>query len=279
MPKLEYSIEASNVINRFYGADVMLCVEGDDDVPFWEFLFMKFSNLSVKVRQVGGKPNLEPYIQEIFKGKLNSIVAMDADYSLFEKEIMHPNILKTYGYSIENTIISVESLKDVIRSIGKIPRGDMSIKECPKWIDDINSKIESLVIFDLENHIKGHGISIVGDNCSRFLKSKSSPKICEKKVSSFIEKLGFDISDEDVERIRNKVLEKYNNFTDIVRGHFLFSTALSFVTKTIKKTGSKVSVSKEAMFGALLLAFEKAFDGKHPHYAHYETLIVNVDIT
>ena len=75
MADLTYSADAHNVLSKFYNADKMVYVEGDDDVLFWEFIFNKFSNFKVKVQGVGGKPELEKYIKRICDGEINSIAA------------------------------------------------------------------------------------------------------------------------------------------------------------------------------------------------------------
>lgn len=47
MPSLDYSLEALNLLNAFHQVDKVVYVEGQDDVPFWEFLFKKFTNLNI----------------------------------------------------------------------------------------------------------------------------------------------------------------------------------------------------------------------------------------
>ncbi len=36
-----WSDEAENVISMFYDADIMVYVEGEDDIGFWEIVFKK----------------------------------------------------------------------------------------------------------------------------------------------------------------------------------------------------------------------------------------------
>ncbi|HCX7732599.1 TPA: hypothetical protein OZ640_004640, partial [Escherichia coli] len=36
-----WSNEAENVISLFYDADIMVYVEGEDDIAFWEIIFKK----------------------------------------------------------------------------------------------------------------------------------------------------------------------------------------------------------------------------------------------
>src|SRR5688572_12199253 len=99
MDDLEYSIDAKNVLNDFHEVDLMFYVEGDDDVPFWEFMVGKFSRLSFKVESVGGKSNLKRYVDDIFDEKINGVAGLDLDFSIFDKIKIHPRIVRTYGYS------------------------------------------------------------------------------------------------------------------------------------------------------------------------------------
>ncbi len=41
MDEFHYSSEAENILNRFYQAEIMVYVEGDDDICFWETYFQQ----------------------------------------------------------------------------------------------------------------------------------------------------------------------------------------------------------------------------------------------
>lgn len=45
MGELSYSNEANNLLNRFYGVEKILYVEGDDDIPFWEIILKSYPQL------------------------------------------------------------------------------------------------------------------------------------------------------------------------------------------------------------------------------------------
>lgn len=55
MPSLDYSLEALNLLNAFHQVDKVVYVEGQDDVPFWEFLFKKFTNLNIYILRMWGE--------------------------------------------------------------------------------------------------------------------------------------------------------------------------------------------------------------------------------
>ena len=270
MAKLEYSLAAENVLSKFHGVDIMLYVEGEDDVPFWEFLFEKFSSIKVKVQQVGGREEIEKYVSKIKKEVLNAIVAMDSDYSLYCDFYDHKRIIRTYGYSIENTIISSETIRDVVRSVGRVAKKDISLDRFSEWESEFLLRVEELLIWDIHNFLKSLGKPVMGDSCARFLINKKSYKICPKKVEKYISEIGFQVSLEDRDLIKSRWCDHKRTSMDLIRGHFLFSAGLLFATNFIKEIrGASVNLSYGSMFGALMLSFEKTFADSHPHYEHY----------
>ena len=278
MPKLEYSTEAYNVLNLFHGVDAMLFVEGNDDVPFWEFIIDKFADLSLKIKPVGGRPNLDKRLNEVLTGKLSAVIAIDLDLTFWDKEIEHPNILQTYGYSIENTLICGETIREVICSIGRISYREISIEECANWLREIEKTIKPLVVFDIENYTQGHGLPVVGDNCARFWKGKKSLHICDRKISTYLDNLTIEISEERFSEIDELLIKNHFKSCDIIRGHFLLSAVMQFVRITIQKAQRKISISNDSLFGALVLAFKIFFDEEHPHYMHYQNAILRVSV-
>ncbi|RLM02058.1 hypothetical protein BIY27_26050 [Gibbsiella quercinecans] len=84
MADLSYSNEAFNVLNLFYQKDYMVYVEGRDDVCFWEMIFNKTSNIKVEIQDVGVCEELIPYIEKIYNGEIEAIVACDMDLKYFD---------------------------------------------------------------------------------------------------------------------------------------------------------------------------------------------------
>jgi hypothetical protein len=80
MPDISYSDEALNVRNAFFGAKVIVYVEGDDDVLFWHEVFEQVADDHFEVESVGGVENLDEYIRKIAAGQLSAIAARDADF-------------------------------------------------------------------------------------------------------------------------------------------------------------------------------------------------------
>ncbi|WP_017299560.1 DUF4435 domain-containing protein [Nodosilinea nodulosa] len=273
MPKLEYSTEASNVINRFYKVDSMVYVEGDDDVAFWEWMFEKLSTISIEIQPVGGKPEVKKYADKIANGELNAIVAMDTDFSILGRLPEHSNILLTYGYSIENTIISSSSVRIALKNIARLSSKSIPIEVCNQWIEGLHTSTDTLVLYDMVNYLDASGVCVVGDNCSRFLKSKTSVEICDNKILDFIRKLGLILDEERKSVLEEQLRNLGRTLRDFIRGHFLFSAAHCFISNYIKTHKSPVSLSREALYSNLLLSFQQIFDNKHPHYNYYESII------
>lgn len=271
MAKLEYSIEAKNVLTKFYRVDKMLYVEGDDDVPFWEFMFEKFDSPNVEVQQVGGKEELRKYIEQINSGQLNAIAAMDRDYGLFDgSDAKHDLVVRTAGYSIENTLISPKVLVKVVRRIGRLPAKNATLEECQTWLEDFYHQCSALLVNDLIDQCEGAKVGVIGDSCDRFLESKQSDKICIKKVEKYLKSLGLESDPTLSEVLEKQVVDAGLRFSDFTRGHFLASAAQRFVRLLVKRKRGNISLPSVVFFGAVNLAFESTFGVDHPHFFHYQ---------
>jgi len=276
MPDLVYSDDAVNVLGRFHQTDTMLFVEGDEDIPFWEAMFDAFTDLSVKVESVGGKPALVKYAESIIAGKLHIVVAFDRDYSFFDKQIVHANVLYTYGYSIENSIVTIETIQKSIQSLGRISRKMVDKDEISSWLGDLEKSIEPILMHDICNYVKKHGCKVASNNCSRFMSSKSSHKICDRKVNDFINSLTFSVTSRERSKYARTVKSYGLSILDAIRGHFLFTAVHRFIVLYLKKLDIKVSISNESLYAAMMLSLENTFSNKHPHYEYYKASLENV---
>ncbi|HBM2026214.1 TPA: DUF4435 domain-containing protein, partial [Acinetobacter baumannii] len=120
MNNLEYSTDAKNILNDFYEVDKILYVEGIDDKVFWGILFDRYSDKTVEIIDVGGVENLKPYIEQIERSEiLNAYVACDQDYNFFKDKEWHNKVICTFGHSIENSLVSRETICDVVRGFSK----------------------------------------------------------------------------------------------------------------------------------------------------------------
>lgn len=277
MAELSYSNDAENVLNKFYGVDIMVYVEGIDDVPFWEFIFHKFADYSVEINDVGGVPEVEKYITKIEAGEIKAVVACDADFSYTGRFSTHQNVLRSYGYSIENSMICHDTLKKLIRSIGRVPMKKIDDDNISHWFQALAGSTKDLVIQDIANHIMGEGKSVAGDNCSRFMKSSKSAEVCPSKVEQHLANINLKMSKRLENKIIRSISESGRTEVDFLRGHFLFSASLKYVILEIRKFGKNIAISNDSFFGALFIAFEAVFNSTHSHYNYYQNIVSQVE--
>lgn len=271
MSDFAYSQEAENILNIFYQVDYMVYVEGEDDICFWEIVLNNTSNLKFEIQDVGGCDELQPYIERIKRNETNIIVACDSDLRYFSGDNgEHSNIIKTYGYSIENTFVTEKTLLRAIKTLGKISARDIPGINCAAWLEDFNHKIKKLICLDIHNFQSDRGISVVGDNSDRFMKSKNSSELCQNKIDDFINSLPQDFRDVNTENICNLIHPEMSSINYWVRGHFLFSASLRYVIIYLRSIGKKVSVSNDSFYSNLMNSFESIFNDSHEQYDHYK---------
>lgn len=274
-----HSEEADDVMHLFYGADIMVYVEGQDDIPFWEFMFTKFVDFSVEVQDVGDCKALEPYMNRIKNDKIKAIVACDLDLTIFTgQKYVHNNIIRTPKYSIENTMINEDSLVKAIKTAGKLQQKLIDRDEITNWKSDFLSKTEELVLLETFSAINNSGISVVGDNASRFMESRNSCILCDKKISSRIKESKGKLIGYDKETMKKLFNSNKANVSDFIKGHFLFSAVNSFCNYYIKSKGSKKSISNDYLFSSLILTLDSTFNENHEDFKYYKSVLSKVSI-
>jgi uncharacterized protein DUF4435 len=194
---------------------------------------------------------------------------------MFSYVEQHPKILRTFGYSMENTIISDVVLQRLISRVAKLSKNQVSINDCTSWIKEIEAALQPLVLADLINRINESGHQVLTDNCDRFLTSNKASDFCPSKIQSHLDALNIVIEPEAKEKIVTIMEQHGLLWCDILRGHFFISAAFRFVKKYITKIKSAVSISREMFFGSLLLAFEASFNDHHRHYDHYRLMLAH----
>lgn len=272
MSDFDYSTDAKNVLNKFYQVDRVVYVEGEDDIPFWEEIFLKLANIQVEFESVGGKTELLKHAEAIYEGEAEYLLAMDSDFDRVFAIEKHPSIVRTYGYSIENTLISEESICRIIKNLARIPRRDAPYEDCERWLSEINYKIKDIVLCDVINIKEELGLSVVPDSSERFMKDGGSASISEEKIGDFVDRLGID----KVEKLRSEdmnLADKGMNYLDVIRGHFLFSAAMNFIKIKTRYFGKKITISKDMLFSNFVSIFESVFNEDHPHYDFYKAEI------
>ncbi|MDT8806336.1 DUF4435 domain-containing protein [Vibrio vulnificus] len=276
-----YSDDALNVIHEFHEAEKVVYVEGDDDVVFWEIIFSKFTTKSYYFKSVDGCENLEPYKTKIINGIIDDIVASDIDFIYFDEENevpSHSNLLWTYGHSIENTILSKGVIPSIIASLARVSRRLIDPVHLNEWYDNFVDKFMLLIKYDLVSEVQKVGISVLGDNCTRFMIGPHSPSPCCTKIQNFIDSNNLESSifvDNDL--IDAKLSSRSRLLSDFIRGHFLFSACLKYVNSYVKRIGKNKSLSVDAFFSGSMLAFSSGFDGTHEHYNFYQQQVLALE--
>ena len=279
MSVLEYSDDAMNVLSRFHERDVMVYVEGIDDVQFWEIVFSNTSSLKVKIEPTGGAGELNKVIEKIENGRINAIAACNLDHRLPDRlTSTSNNIIYTYGHSIENTIICENTIRSVIVAHARTAKANISPADLILWRAEFYLTIKELVLLDVANFIHKKGVPVVGDNCSKFLTEGASDKLCQAKLRTHIKRIRANFNDVDLNEIEKKIKSAMRVFTDYIRGHFLFSIYLKYTLNRIRELKSNASLSVDAFYAGLLIAFNSAFNTKHAHFSHYSKTIGKIKI-
>jgi hypothetical protein len=280
MDDFHYSVEAAGVINHFYGADIMVYVEGEDDIPYWELIFNKFSKLNIELQDVGSCTSLKRYISQISSGELNAIVAMDKDFTLFSEEnVKHPNILFTPKYAIENSLVSQDNVYRTIKTLAKVSSKKIKIEDIHQWFLHLSERFEKLIALDIYNAKYGKGIAVLGknDTADRFFVNNSF-HICQIKVDKYLEAKLLEFESFNALEIKNEVEQKGYALLDFARGHFIFSAVTKFMKNKISTLGSNVTISHGAFFGHLILSLDNTLNEHHCHYNYFKEQFKNISI-
>lgn len=275
MNDLEYSTDAKNILNEFYEVERILYVEGIDDVAFWGALFDKYCDKKIEIIDVDGIENLKPYIQQIETNEIhNAYVACDQDYNFFTGKTWHEKIICTFGHSIENSLVSKETICDVVRGLSKSNKRKIIQDSFDTWFTDFKQSTSDLIYCDIYNEMNKFGFSILGNNCDRFLVKNDDYIICNQKITRYISNF---FEQEVITEIRDQFSQNSNHILpNFIRGHFLLSAAVKFVTVLCSSLADKkVNISKDAFFSNVFISFEKNLE-IHPHNTYYQSKISNL---
>ena len=276
-----YSDAAEGIANIFHGVDAMVYVEGEDDIPYWEIMFSKFSSLSVEIQDVGSCTALVPYIEKIRNSKINAIVAMDRDFTLFsEVSSCHPNILFTPNYAIENCLSDKNNVYRTIKAISKVPSRSIDNEYIDNWFRDLSSCFTKLIALDIYNakHQKGVAILEKTGTADRFFKNRGSHQLCTAKINTFTEDKARSLGEFNEIEIINEVHKNGHDVIDFARGHFLFSAVTKFMKGYMSHLGCNVTVSHGAFFGHLILSLENTLNETHTNYSYFKKQFENITI-
>jgi hypothetical protein len=249
--KLQYSEDALSVKALFYNKKWMVYVEGPDDVPFWDYYFLKISK-DFQVQEVNGYNNLIPYMDSILNNTNDKIVACDKDHSCYldNNKYVHNCIITTYGYSIENTMYCNCNINSAIKKLARTTTDFNS--EIDNWYKDFCSKSLQILPYDIINYITKGSDSCYGDNCCRFLISNNSENLDATKITTHITTISSNVNQCDIDNVNSKITNDNREDRFKIKGHFLSNGVSNFIKNTVQKVNRTVVLSNDAIFALMV---------------------------
>lgn len=260
MISLEYSVEALEAKGLFYNKQITVYVEGDDDVMFWSNVF-NLAKVEAHIEDVGGNKEVNKKIVDILEDNASFIVACDSDhYDFHAAAIEHNQIIRTYGYSIENSMYNPINLEQVIQKLGKKPK---KIKEdLEKWTESFSNNLYDLLVYDVANQIYDKGIKVFGDNCLRFLKNKSSIEVCNTKISNYIKSLEEHFTEVEINEVKKIIDNSPKKLWFHLKGHFITHGIINLIQHYVRiMTGTKCDISHDSLY-ALTIDCSKKWENR-----------------
>jgi hypothetical protein len=247
MDNIEYSIEAAAAKGLFYNKKYTVYVEGDDDVMFWSHLF-DIAKIEAHIEEVGGSEEISKKITEILDENASFIVACDLDHSDFlDSVVEHNQIIRTYGYSIENSMYYSDNIEKAIQKLGKKPK---KIKEdIEKWALTFSDNLFDLLVYDVANQLFNKGVRVFGDNCIRFLNSNKSIEVCNSNVQTYIDSIKNNFSESEIEIVTELIKKSKKEIWFHLKGHFITHGIINLIQHYVKEfTGNKCSISHDSLY-------------------------------
>jgi hypothetical protein len=247
MDSLEYSIDALDAKGLFYNKCLTVFVEGKDDVLFWDYLF-KIAEVSAHIEDVGGDKEIEKYIVDILDNDASFLVACDNDHNDFiETKINHPQIIRTYGYSIENSMYNFDKIEDIISKLSRQRVGVKNVIE--KWAEDFSNQVYELLKYDIANHKYKKGVAVFGDSCVRFLKSNSSHKLSKEKINQYIGSIKDKFEDFEIQEVERLLNTSEKEFWYLIKGHFLTNATMNLIKSLVnEQCGANCGISLDMIY-------------------------------
>jgi len=247
MAELEYSNEALAAKGLFYNKVITVYVEGKDDPLFWDHLF-NVAEIKAHIEEVGGSEELKKYINKIVNEGADFFIATDNDNSEFIIDaIDHPNIIRTYGYSIENSMYYYSPIE---RTISNFCRKKLDFSsEFDSWLEEFSQSVYDLIVYDIANNRFRKGISIFGDNCYKFLKGQNSHSICSTKTSQFISSIAANFTQEEIEEVKELINQSEKDLWFLIKGHFTTHALINLIKHHIRKhSGVSKSLTPDFLY-------------------------------
>jgi len=247
MDEMNYSIEAEEAKAVLYGKNFMVFVEGIDDTLFWQPLFA-LANMDVQFEDVGGG-DIKKKIDQIVEENADFVVACDSDHSefMFEENQSHSRVIRTYGYSIENSMYNPKVITHIVNKYcrSKVVR----LEEVMIAMNAFTDSCRQLIVYDICNHRNGIGVSVCGDSCIRLLESNSSHAISSKKIDQFISSIESNFPDTALEECDELLSKSNKDLWFHIKGHFLTHFIINLIrNKCNDAIGKAVGINMDSLY-------------------------------
>jgi hypothetical protein len=251
---LTHYAAADNVIHEFYDKKIIIYVEADPDITFWHKRFQKIiPPKNYEMIAVGGKKNFKGKIENAQNEQYDKVVvACDADFTDFLDNQPHNLsatdclVVRTYGYSIENTMFCPESISEFIGSSACTTK--QYTKDVSQWFSEFSQEVIKLLPYAIENVIKGTGDSVFGKDGENyhkeFKKDRGEPNLDKGKIDAFIDGIKNKYTDTSI--YETQIKNTCKSIRYLVQGHFLEKAVKDFMKYKIKaESGKNFSINND----------------------------------
>ena len=250
-PEWVYSTEALNVLDKFHEASYIVYVEGEDDINFWSCLFQKAGQNGQYLEFAGGIEELQKIMEQIVNEGAKVIVACDSHYSrILGYHLNHEQIIRTFGYSIENTMYCPCILNDAVNKLSR--KIEDRIKTIQEWFNTFCDSAKILLIFDLANAIRNGSIGVIGDKCNRFLNSARSSRLDGSKIADYISVIKGRFTKKELKNSEELIDRCGQDIRYVIKGSFFTGGIINLIKNTVKRyTGKRPTMSLDNLYALL----------------------------
>ncbi|MFP1741822.1 DUF4435 domain-containing protein [Lonsdalea quercina] len=265
---IEYSVDAINSLSSFYDKELVIYVEGEYDILFYDALLTSMGYNNYKILNRDGSEELDSYIEKIVSENANIIAFRDSDYLDFNGgKFSHDRVIYTHGHSMENSLLVDDMIVKLIKNSAKRikTKGKSSFL---LWFNDFYEKIKKIISLDILSFRTNKGLSILGDNCTRFMNNENCAVVNNEKINNYYKKFDYKFKKEDLDKLGDIDLKPY------IRGHFLFSMIYKYVINDAQELNSKARLTYETMYCSAILILTDLLKGNnYPFYDYYSSRI------
>jgi hypothetical protein len=255
---------------RFHSGNILIWVEGADDVRFWRSVFPATWNSSAtKIKPVGGGAALREIADDVRDAKTDAVVAMDSDYDCLSRHKQkHVRVVKTHGYSIENYIYEPYIVDEVLllkcrSNPKKIPESRLHLGRV--WEADLGGKLWDLIALDCAARNLNLSEEVMGNNSARFTQPRGW-RLVRSRIAQCIRSMTSTNAGLRAEARKTGNLMKSKRLFLLIRGHFLEHSLYSLAIEARKRCGlAPHGLTKASITDCCFLVFEKTRT-RHPYY-------------